>query len=271
VLIGSDTGARAADDRYVVHSVDRAMRLLMIVADGPPEGLSLSDLARALGTSKSTTLALARTLVGFDLLADARPGPRYTLGAALIGLGDRAIRTLPFGEVFQPILTELTQLTGLTSEVAVIRSGSVVFAGRVVGPENVSAIWSIGSASGFRSAAGRAMLATMTAAEIRSVTGGKLDVPSADLAVARDRGFAVAEDEAPGVICIGAAFFADDGSCAGALSLACVGVGWPSWRIGELGRTVRRFADKMSAALGGAGGVSRVQVASGDSSRHPAR
>ena len=32
---------------------------------GPPEGLSLSDLARALGTSKSTTLALARTLTSF--------------------------------------------------------------------------------------------------------------------------------------------------------------------------------------------------------------
>ncbi len=239
------------------------MRLLMIVADGPPEGLSLSDLARVLGTSKSTTLALARTLVGFDLLADVRPGPRYTLGTVLIGLGDNASRMLPIGEIFQPVLAELTQLTGLTSEVAVIRTGSVVFVGRVAGPENVRAFRSIGRASGFRSAAGRAMLAAMTAAEIQSVTGGKLDVPAADLAVARDRGFAVAEDEAPGVTCIGAAFFADDGSCAGALSLACAGADWPSWRIGELGRTVRRYADKMSVALGGAGGVSQVRVAAG--------
>src|SRR5208282_1404627 len=55
-------GGQDEAGRYTVRSVARAMRLVQIVADGPPEGLSLSDLARALGTSKSTTLALARTL-----------------------------------------------------------------------------------------------------------------------------------------------------------------------------------------------------------------
>ena len=54
--------ASAEADRYTVRSVARALRLVDIVAEGPGEGLSLSDLARALGTSKSTTLALARTM-----------------------------------------------------------------------------------------------------------------------------------------------------------------------------------------------------------------
>jgi len=58
-----DAGGVRSDDqlagRYTVRSVARAMRLVQIVADGPADGLSLSDLAKAVGASKSTTLALA--------------------------------------------------------------------------------------------------------------------------------------------------------------------------------------------------------------------
>ena len=69
--------------RYTVRSVARALRLVGAVAEGPPEGRSLSDLARELGTSKSTTLALARTLSAFGYLRDATHGRGYALGTAL--------------------------------------------------------------------------------------------------------------------------------------------------------------------------------------------
>ena len=95
--------ARAGDDdavdRYTVRSVARAMRLINIVADGPQQGLTLSDLARALGASKSTTLALARTLTSAGVLRDSRPGPRYNLGTALIRLGDITRSQLPLGDI----------------------------------------------------------------------------------------------------------------------------------------------------------------------------
>ena len=84
--------------RYTVQSVARALRLVEIVAAGPPGGLSLSELSRTLETSKSSTLALARTLVAFGYLRDAHPGPGYTLGTGLIRLGDFAGRQLPLGE-----------------------------------------------------------------------------------------------------------------------------------------------------------------------------
>src|SRR5450631_1345304 len=44
--------------RYTVGSVVRALRLLDVVAQGPAEGLTVSELARTLGTSKSTAFAL---------------------------------------------------------------------------------------------------------------------------------------------------------------------------------------------------------------------
>src|SRR5262252_2458165 len=103
------------------------MRLLTIVADGPAEGLSLSDLARALGTSKSTTLALARTLTSAGMLRDSRPGPRYTLGTALIRLGDITRGQLPLSEICRPVLAELADLTKMTSRVAICDDGYPVF------------------------------------------------------------------------------------------------------------------------------------------------
>jgi IclR family transcriptional regulator, acetate operon repressor len=109
--------------RYTVRSVARAMRLVQIVADGPAEGLPLSELARALRTSKSTTLSLARTLTAFGMLRDLPPGPRYTLGTGLIRLGDIARGQLPLGDVCRPLLAELSDLTKMTSRLAICDDG----------------------------------------------------------------------------------------------------------------------------------------------------
>jgi hypothetical protein len=50
---------------------------------------------------------------------------------------------------------------------------------------------------------------------------------------------------------VGAAFFGHDGSCAGAVSVTGIKGDLPAWRINELGRTVRRYADQISGMLGG--------------------
>jgi DNA-binding IclR family transcriptional regulator len=48
---------------YTVGSVARALRLIDIVSESPADGVTLTALAKSLGTSKSTAYALARTLV----------------------------------------------------------------------------------------------------------------------------------------------------------------------------------------------------------------
>ena len=68
--------------RYLVGSVARALRMVDLVADAP-DGLPLSEMARSLGTSKSTAHALARTLVAGGYLRTVAPGPRYKPGMEL--------------------------------------------------------------------------------------------------------------------------------------------------------------------------------------------
>jgi IclR family acetate operon transcriptional repressor len=264
-------------DRYTVRSVAKAMRLINIVADGPPEGLTLSDLARSLGASKSTTLALARTLTTSGVLRDARPGPRYYLGTALIRLGDITRRQLPLGEICRPVLSELAEQTRMTSRVAVCDDGYPVFIERVDGPGSVRFHTPLGQREvPHTSAAGKAMLATMTEQEVRAICAATgmvrrtahtiTDVDSllANLALARANGFAVDDEEdAEGIFCVGAVFFGHDGSCAGAVSVTGIKGDLPAWRMNELGRMVQRYASKISASLGGGRYSERYPAAAG--------
>jgi IclR family transcriptional regulator, acetate operon repressor len=251
--------------RYTVQSVARALRLVEIVADGPADGQSLSDLARALGASKSATLALARTLASFGYLREVRPGPRYALGAALLRLGDIARQQLPLGEVCRPLLEELADATKMTSRVAVFDQGYPVFIDRVDGPGSVRFHAPLGQREiPYASAAGKAILATMDEQPVRALcaqTGLRprtahtitdIDSLLADLAVARRHGFAIDDEEdAEGIFCAGAAFFGHDGSCGGAVSVTGIKGDLPAWRVDELGQAVRACADSVSALLGG--------------------
>jgi IclR family acetate operon transcriptional repressor len=257
--------AEGPGGRYTVRSVARGLRLVEIVAGGPADGLTLSDLARALEASKSATLALARTLAGFGYLREIRPGPRYALGAALLRLGDIARRQLPLGEVCRPILAELAGATGMTARVAVSDQGYPVFIDRVDGPGSVRFHAPLGQREiPHATAAGKAILATLDTAAVRAVcaqaglrprtarTITDLDSLADDLALARRQGFAIDDEEdAEGIFGAGAAFFGHDGSCAGAVSVTGIKRDLPAWRVDELGRTVRASADRVSGLLGG--------------------
>ena len=74
----------APADRYLVGSVARAMRVVGMVADSP-DGLSLSEIARRVGMSKSAVHALARTLVAGDTCARSSPDPATYLGLSSSG------------------------------------------------------------------------------------------------------------------------------------------------------------------------------------------
>jgi IclR family acetate operon transcriptional repressor len=251
--------------RYTVQSVARALRLVEIVAGGPPGGLSLSELSRALGISKSSTLALARTLVAFGYLRDAHPGPGYTLGTALIRLGDIVARQLPLGDLCRPVIEGLSRDTRMTSRVAISDDGFPVSVDRVDGPGSVRFHTPLGQRElPYTSAAGKAILSAMDEDAIRRMcaetglaprtahTITDVDTLLDNLAVARRLGFAVDDEEdADGVFCVGAAFFGHDGSCVGAVSVTGIKGDLPARRVNELGRTVRHYADQVSRMLGG--------------------
>jgi IclR family transcriptional regulator, acetate operon repressor len=121
------------------------------------------------------------------------------------------------------------------------------------------------------SAAGKAILATMTGEQVRTVCGQAglprrtshtiTDLASLreNLALVRSNGFALDDEEdAEGVFCLGAAFFGHNGAVAGAVSVTGIKGDLPAWRVNELGQAVRRAADRVSGILGGPSYADRV-------------
>lgn len=252
-------------DRYTVRSVAKAMKLIELVAKAPREGLQLSDLARDLQASKSTTLALARTLTKAGVLRDTRPGPRYFLGTALIRLGDVTRSQLLLGDISRPVLAQLAVLTKMTSRIAICDAGYPIFIERVDGPGSAPFYSPLGQREEpHASAAGKAMLATMTEDEVRAIcaehglpartgrTITDIGLLLDNLGTVRANGFAVDDGEdAEGVFCVGAAFFGYDNSCAGAVSVTGINRNLPTLEVNELGSTVCRAAGQVTQLLRG--------------------
>jgi IclR family transcriptional regulator, acetate operon repressor len=259
------TGARSRDDRYTVRSVQRALQLLEIVASEPESGLSLTEIAKILGLSKSTTLATARTLTAHGMLRSIEPGPRYKLGTALIRYGELASKGNALGELCLPILRSVSAATGMTARLAVSQDGYPVGVERVDGPGNVRFHAPLGRREpAHATAAGKSILAMLSRERVAEIcqeagltrftehTITEQDTLFTDLDTVRRRGYSVDdEEEVMGVFCVGAPVFDHQGACAGAISVTGIKHDLPSWRIAEIGQVVRAHADEMSRLLGG--------------------
>jgi IclR family acetate operon transcriptional repressor len=251
--------------RYEVKSVARALQLLELLADHADDGLSVTEVATAVGASKSATFAMLQTLVGHGYATDFDRGPRYRLGPAVLRLADSHANSMSLIELVRPAMRALTEATGWTSRLATHEGGYPVFIDRVDGQGAVRFYTPLGIRElPHNSAAGKAILADLDEGVVRKVaeetglprrtphTITDIDTLLADLALVRSRGFALDDEEDdPGVLCVGASFLGRDGQPAGAVSILGLKADLPEWKLHELGRTVRAHADMMALAIGG--------------------
>lgn len=255
--------------RYRVRSLDRALALLEQLAEAGPEGVTVSEAARAAGLSKSAGYAILQTLLARGYVADSGRGPsrRYRLGMTLARLGDLVVSRIGLRDVAMPVLEQLTAETGLTSRLAVLDGPYAVVIGRVDAPTSIRFAAHLGKRELLHcTAVGKALLAALPEARAREVVAEAglerrtphtiTDVGSLvrDLAAAAERGYAVDDEEdTEGVFCVGAAVFDHTGSPAGAISVTGLKLDLPVWRIHRLGETVRDRAAQISELLGAPG------------------
>lgn len=254
-----------SDSRYRLQSVERALRLIELIADSPSDGLGVTEISRALKVSKSTAFALVHTFCANGYLRELQPGPRYHLGLSFLRLGDLVSRQLPLGDIYRPILRQLTQKTSLTSRAAISEGGYPVFIERVDGPGAVRFHTLLGHQEApHASAAGKAILSTLTEDEVLAIceehglesrsrnTITEVTVLLDDLERTRRRGYSIDDEEdAEGIFCIGAPFFDRDGRCVGAISATGIKVDVPSWRMQEVGKIVTEHAELLTKTFNG--------------------
>ena len=248
-----------------VGSVARALELLELIVHGPAEGLSLAEVARTTSRSKSAALATLRTLVDFGYVRTIEPGPKYLPGMTLIRLGDLTAAKDPLGAIARPILTELSEKSGLTIRVARNVGGYPVFIERVDGPGVVRFHTPLGAREmPHVSSAGKAILAELTDGEIRAVakecglvsrtkkTITTLSDLFAEIEKIRHDGFAIDDEEdVQGIFCVGAAIFDHFGKCIGAISATGVRRDLTPVQVSKLGKLVITYADQVTKQIHG--------------------
>ena len=249
-----------------MQSVERAVFVLGALGDAGPEGLTLSELSRALGASKSSAFGILQTLLGYGFVADSGAGMsrRYRLGLALARLGDLVVSQIALRDVALPVLRDLTAATGLTSRVAVLEAPYAVVIGRVdAGSDAVRFATNLFKRELMHcSAVGKAMLAAIPEPEARGYleqagmpqktrhTVTHIEQLMSDLAEARPKGYFLDDEEdAEGVCCIGSPIVVDGGVCAGAISVTGLKVDVPGWRLHQIGEGVRDHAAQVSRVL----------------------
>lgn len=235
-----------ADSSHRTSYLSRVLELAEIVAAGPDEGLTLSELSTRAGAPISTVLRLVR-LLEERRFARRLPDKRIVPGPALVMLGLRSLRRLP-AERFHVAVQTLVELTGESVSVGLVVGAEITLIDRRESTHPLRYVASVGDViPPHRSAMGQAILAYLPAERrrelVRSAVGDEADAVLAALApeleaVARA---GIGRDEeafAVGLRCIAAPVLGADGQAVGAISIS-----------GPAARFTRELADAFAPAL----------------------
>jgi DNA-binding IclR family transcriptional regulator len=218
-----------------VKSADRTLDVFELLAT-EPAGLTVSEISERLGLARSSAHGLVRTLHSRGYLRE-NGGRRFHLGARLIQLGLNVVDRLELRAAARGPLERLVADTGDTALLVVPDQGDLLYVDKVLSDaRDVRTDPRVSSRQPLHcSSLGKALLAALdepTVVRFVEVTG--LDVATAfsisdrdgllaDLALTRERGYAVDRQEAVlGVWCVGAPLRDHTDRPVGAISLSTI-------------------------------------------------
>ncbi len=252
---------REGANRSGTQSIERAIAILecLRAADG---SLALSDIARQLTLSPSTTHRLVRALVVAGYVEQDPATERYRLGLGIAVLGQRAIESSGY-QLARPLLVELSERTGESVSLGIRRNLEVVVIDHVAGPSPLRFDHATGAALAvYASAMGKALLAHSSSTIDREVdqiaafeafTDRTItDRPSllAELSAARVNGYAQnVEERYVGVSGVAAPVLSTRGHAHAAVGVQGPSIRLTQQRLGDVASDVRATADRIAALV----------------------
>jgi IclR family pca regulon transcriptional regulator len=125
-------GAKDADGAGLSQSLERGLAVLCAFTPDRP-ALGISELARELELTRSTTHRYVATLVSLGFLDQDESTRKYRLGTRVLDLGFSVLGSLELREIAAPHLRRLTDATGHTSNLAIRDDTDVILIDRVRG------------------------------------------------------------------------------------------------------------------------------------------
>lgn len=257
----------------MTRAVDRASQILLALASGTPR-LGVSEISALVDIPKPTVYTMLRTLEHHGLVTQEVEGGKYSLGAAVLQLGNAYLDGSELRARSATWADMLARQAGEAVWVGVLSGPNLVVVHHTLRPDDLVQILEVGAAIPWHACAlGHAIAAwspddvqkAMLAGPLRRLTGKTITDPEAleqMLGAVRTRGYAVEDQEATlGDAGLAAPVFDWSSRVVGALGL----VG-PVDRLlterqqGRLADAVRSTARALSRDLG----AGRATMATGD-------
>jgi DNA-binding IclR family transcriptional regulator len=250
---------RSQTRRGTIQSVDRAARILKVLASGPRR-LGVSEIADRLDLTRPTVHGLLQTLQAHGFVEQDRDSDKYQLGAGLLQLGNSY---LDLNELRSRSLVHAERLAARADaavRVGVMHGDRVVILHHVFRPDSTLQILEVGAELPLHaSALGKAMLAYAPDVALNDLLAeppprltSRTLTPAAlreELGEVRERGIAREKDEAIlGESSIAAPIFDHSGHAVGAIGV-----------VGDTDRITARGSTRQlsSAVAEAARGISR--------------
>lgn len=243
---------------HKMNSIEKALAIMRVLSspDGPHR---LADIAQHAQLNRPSTHRILQTLIENNYAVAAGDGS-YTVGFAMRALAAASSDDLVAHAA--PILNELQRTTGHTVHFAAFAGASAVYVAKVEGTKPYQMASRVGMQIELhRTSIGKSILAALptdeadrlllTVSSAPSVGVDDLGVFHQDFETIRDRGFAIDDEEnEPNVRCVGAVVRDTNGHPIGGVSLSGLAFVLDVPRLLELGKSVVRAADSISAFAG---------------------
>jgi DNA-binding IclR family transcriptional regulator len=221
------------DDRYLVPGLVRGLELLEVFSPEQPT-LTLSQLSRAIGLSRSSAYRLVYTLADLGFLMRDPVTKSYTLGPRVLKLGFTYLASQDMVDIARPQLEALRDKTNCSAHFGILDGTDVVYLLRAADRKAVTSQVNVGTRlPAYATSMGRALLAQLPATEVRTRFAGvafrqftkqsPADIEDLVKLVAQDRarGYVVSRSAfETGIASVAAAVLDHDGTPVAAVNIA---------------------------------------------------
>lgn len=245
-----------------IRAVSRALDVLLCFSRESPE-LTLTEISERIGLHKSTVHRLLTTLENARFVEHDSATGKYRLGLRLLELASLVLEHVDLRRQAWPHLDRLAHECRETVDLGILDGTDIVYLEVIDSPQRVK----LAVAPGQRlpaccTASGKAMLAFLPEEQVRHILAQGIpkytnhtivspDALLADLRLARERGFAISQEEyEEDVHAVAAPILNVRQEPLAVVALAGPAFRLPQERMMELGPRVRQCADDIAQELG---------------------
>jgi IclR family pca regulon transcriptional regulator len=167
--------AEGADARYSVHSLELGLRVLESFDRDAVDTMSLSEIARRIGVSRSSAFRLVHTLERLGYLDREDDTKSYRLGARVMSLGYAFLSSKDIAELARPELRRLRAATRASAHLGILDGRDVLYIARYAAHEPIGSVIAVGARlPAHATTMGRILLAYKPAAYLHEHFSGPL-------------------------------------------------------------------------------------------------